>query len=1044
MPSRPTPSPSKNALQALRHLAFSHPTIFAGAIGSACCAAIVSCEAQRRVRLAEKIVSTKQTLRSISDGRGNSRVARMFEAAEKGEDFLLDPRSAQRRRRVRRYSALAVARDDDADTEALRAALADMPVRAARKRRTPKSMVTAPEEDKTQVSPSRLPSMENASASHPSVGGQRDHDQPRQIPSRSARPVCPTAVRSSSRQRVTAPNPGTNGDSHTIGSVQDAVDSPWTMRREPRNSAAAQRIHEASMVQHKHPDQHVYERVQKVDKPSATTEALEHDAIIESHRIRNVQSTEPIRIRRTKSSRDGSGVQSQPKTTSRRADVDYADLFKALRLPNLIPPTEASDDPFQWKLPATDFLEISTQDLEEKSEAMADEAETEERPIDGWASFFSLTYRRIDAARQNSKGQIKSSTDSGEKTLKPFIGTLPEERNLTRKIRKYLASDAPDALSKACDAFSGQYDPNIHGILPTSAVLLLRRLLSDETTYVQAAAVLNWSSPLVASFKTRSRSVGTRIIRYLQTISEMSTDPAVWKEETHRVLRCFKACSLEVPDRSLEMIIRMMCWIDQPSEAEAQMKAWEAEFELEHSVRVDAQLVHGYASRRDWVSVDRLMTQCSDSGLARERPMWFSNVFREVFRLHLQDRGLNASYDYLINAMAYWKLPPTSAVTTLLAVACVKARKLDNLKEWVEATRQLWPRLQLGFGLPRMACELSQAWNEIEARCEDIKQTIEAMVIGATDDPFSPSIRSIVRDAIADAIYRASMAVLNAAHLGQDIPQDQLPPRTLSRALPYAHQLLTDSEETVSQEHEAALEHLSQELHAIVEIDDMFGGERRLSKPSSTYTHSVEHDEIPYNAESQETSTSGLPDHLPSLLRSGNLPHKQILWPMVAEEYARCQRLDLPPPHHLLENVVKKLHWQWRILEAVELLRSVHDSPYVTGRPGGCFPSALYTAWLDLSRLMRANAQSRYAMWALLDVSRHVTLTAAHTLMIRRCRDNENRAVERYGIPAAGAVEAQYLVDRFQKVRWVQLGFADNPPKLKPWRTWEAQIAAMA
>ena len=97
--------PSRNALRALRRLAYGGSTII-GAVGSVFTVAGVSYDTQRRVRFAERLIETKRTIRTVSNSNGAAHVARMFEAAEKGEEFGLGITRSRKRNRKRDYSAL--------------------------------------------------------------------------------------------------------------------------------------------------------------------------------------------------------------------------------------------------------------------------------------------------------------------------------------------------------------------------------------------------------------------------------------------------------------------------------------------------------------------------------------------------------------------------------------------------------------------------------------------------------------------------------------------------------------------------------------------------------------------------------------------------------------------------------------------------------------------------------------------------------------------------------------------------------------------------
>jgi hypothetical protein len=99
--------PSRDALRALRTLAFSPQAAFVAATGSVCGLVAIHHQQRGKVRLAEKILKTKRTIHILSQGRGNAQATRMFEAAEKGEDFTLHHGRPKKSRRTRRFATNA-------------------------------------------------------------------------------------------------------------------------------------------------------------------------------------------------------------------------------------------------------------------------------------------------------------------------------------------------------------------------------------------------------------------------------------------------------------------------------------------------------------------------------------------------------------------------------------------------------------------------------------------------------------------------------------------------------------------------------------------------------------------------------------------------------------------------------------------------------------------------------------------------------------------------------------------------------------------------
>src|SRR5271155_5553548 len=98
--------PSRPALRVLRKLALGGSTII-GAVGGVCGVATVSYETHHRIRLAERLLETKRTVRSVSNSNGAAHIARMFEAAERGEDFGINISKPCAKQTSRQSSRLA-------------------------------------------------------------------------------------------------------------------------------------------------------------------------------------------------------------------------------------------------------------------------------------------------------------------------------------------------------------------------------------------------------------------------------------------------------------------------------------------------------------------------------------------------------------------------------------------------------------------------------------------------------------------------------------------------------------------------------------------------------------------------------------------------------------------------------------------------------------------------------------------------------------------------------------------------------------------------
>lgn len=1022
------PVPSKNALRAMRDLAFSTPTIVAGAVGSACCVAAACCEARSRVRLAEKIVATKRTLRSISDGRGHARVARMFEAAERGEDFLLDSRPAQKRRRARRYStAIEQLKEEEKeeDIKALQEKLAAIPkqVEAGKKQHileNDKAIADIP--GKEVAHHNRKPT----AATH--ERGDDDLHRTRKA-AMFAQPQDPPkhhvngSRKSSSRETYPQSFPSVCSSAR----VQNRLFSPGEQESE-QSRKAADRILQASMMQHKSTRTGAYHH----PRPQRSVQALPIDP--DSARVAEIadhSSPGPCRIDPKAGTLDiESGMHGKPEDTGFQREAVFADA-ELHDLTAASGPGSISDSPGEALADET----TQSQDFNTKSEAA--------HAITGCSTPLAAQIPgNMDQELSHFVPfKTANSTASTESKMEESARRLIESNDLSRVSNKgfhplmmtYLKQGRTDDARRI---FHAAYRQEEHGLLPDAAAQLIHHFMENTETRGRAFDIITLVPPEKDYDAFRSFISARRIALYMDKFcaTRRQGSTSAWVDEFYAIAETMRDRGIVLKSIAMETLLRALCSVGETAKAVVIYDDMIANFGMVPSLQIDRVLAMGHAKQHDWTSVNKIMERLQEQGVPRMRPKAYSILFDQLFRIHLRAHDLDTSYEYLINALAYWKLVPNATVMTVIIVACIKAQRYDYIQEWVETTRNMWPRLLSSSHIRDFSLQVSQTWVEMQASCTEVRNACQALAYGSLEDPFSRAFRGVVRDAIALALARTCNAVMEEAAMSPSGRPNFGPG---SDTVGLAETLLRDMQLACGSTRELApaARRLQAELQAVQDTDKIMHGygssEVGLFDLHPRMFQTIESAEVPPGV-AQNASSSRNP-------QTGVNSRTSI--PTV---YAESATASNPLRHDKIKAIVAKLVSEDRRREALDLLRSVHESPYVTAKTGTFFDGPLYAQWLELSHRVHSYTDACVAMWGLLDASRVVTITGDHLILVGLCKHAQPRWTYMHGVSRPEQhQEISYLERRLRKVRWLQHGAGEGGGTgrpLKNWVTWQDRI----
>jgi hypothetical protein len=994
MSTKSTLVPSRNALRALRNLAYANPALFAGTVGSTCCLVAVNCEIQRRVGVAEQYVATKRTLRSVSNGEGASRVALLFEAAERGEDFTFGSRPSRRKRNIRHSSALAVERPAAEDLEHMMQTLADIPRHVEERRKRGKQGLAQSDANGSDAKvPAKILKMEHFKslpAPHPV-----ERDGPVYAP-----PLFKRCRR------------------NTAGGLRDEKSQTDDLRLDferefERASERCNRLWKATLMPHKPQSHQVYGRrdSKSTQVPPDGYNQKPDEADVDFDKPRGLPSTHDL-------------LRTAEETMSSRllaedVEIDAQWRNRKDRLPD---ENDDSDASHLGTTPRPDTV----QDTDIAIIQQADASLWDFQAIRFFEQQYNLNFYGYDP----NKAAFGDTDDVD-------IVNVPQV--LHSRVSDLVAAGQ---ISQAADYYLKHYHPDKYGLLPKIGALLVKRLGNCKAAF----QILFPSQFSVKGGSTPGERQWLRASFYLFTYCLDSEDLLDAQRETRMWLQFARNEGVDLHSLALEPVTHKACSMGQTAAAENFIREMEQEFSLDSYRRLDHILAMSYARSRDWTSVNRIMSMFQEQGLPRERPAWFATAFAQLFDIHMRDHSLAQSYDYLIKAMGYWKLAPTERISTRLLAACVQARDYSLMHEWVGSVRALWPRFGIGTETKAFALALGVAWAGMEATCEDIEKGLRALAHGALSDPFGRSLRAEIRalvtrdlsrclNAVLETRLDTSKNVLSQGDLGE-LPALLRTCETLVRR--------QDRGERVFSDGGVAAAELARQIQAFGRINQIMAGRAFHLPPvesdpdagSGTIFHRKE---IHARADLEQ-----LQRRYPEILGATRLPAIDQLWPALSSTYIEAAKAGDPPPHDLLHGVIRRMTDEARLLEANKLLLSVAASPHVIGGHGKSLPERLYIDWLDITVRLSSPKSVTAGLWAIYDASRelyvssHLLTHAAHVAARASKRTTRTNRLEDF--KSREQLEKHYILDQLRKRAWIQNGKLKAAPRLREWQTWEEQI----
>jgi hypothetical protein len=522
--------------------------------------------------------------------------------------------------------------------------------------------------------------------------------------------------------------------------------------------------------------------------------------------------------------------------------------------------------------------------------------------------------------------------------------------------------------------------------------------------------------------KQKSRNLFANASKYLQDLWDEGHDAGKVISKLRTIIRVTKMQDIELAEDLFFGTIRRLSSNGQMEQAQVLFDEMAYYHSIEPSFLTRSVLVCGHARAGDWDRVAKeieVMHNVHD--LSRREPLGYSLMFNDVLVEYASRRSIAQTHDFLVHALGYWGLVPTSAISATAIQAFLTHRRYDLVREWIETVRVLFP--QVDTETSRFAWHLGSVFEDINASCVEVEETCKALCYRKDASKVQASLREMVRLALA----RDLATKLHAAEVAEAGSQkkDSFPVGSpwalnhfLERAQSFAPDTSTEGQRQSTQSQEAR-ELLSQ-VESVARLDKLFGTKGKFTDGPSANAHESPQ---PKSFENRTglAQTESLQSNVPTELMRDLLPTLPQVERLLNQYYSTRKNEGLPISHAILKYTCQKLRKHDRKVDAMQLLKATFDGPYVQSPPGVMFDLPIMEMWLRFAYEAKSLSHCLTIFWAVLDAGEDYVLTSKFVLLANmsyhKVRQNRFNALAITN--PSKHKELEYLLEKLRRRLWL-------------------------
>jgi hypothetical protein len=614
----------------------------------------------------------------------------------------------------------------------------------------------------------------------------------------------------------------------------------------------------------------------------------------------------------------------------------------------------------------------------------------------------------------------------------------PAARQLWLKAMAYYATPGPalnwDLVNDLHKHFHHKFWPAVPPYLDFDPARLLTRHVLEAAPTSQRAAelvfpLLDKETELEAEYAAqgraypaaqRSRNLFANAGKYLKDLWEEGQGVEKILVELRKLIRIAKMQNIELAEPLFCGTIRRLSSNGLIEQAQALFDEMVYYHRVKPSFSTRSVLVCGHARAGDWDRVAKEIEAMHNvHDLSRREPLGYSLMFNDVLAEYASRRSVAQTHDFLVHALGYWGLVPTSAISATAIQAFLTHKRFDLVREWVETVRILFP--QVDTETSRFAWHLGSVWEDINASCLEVEEACRALCYRKDPSKVQASLREMVRLALARDLA-AKLHAAEAAEASNERPDHVFAgsPWALTHFLERAQSFAPGTSSAADNqpvESKEARELLSQ-LESVARLDKFFGTAGKFTDPLPLTVHH------PSQSPSQKTSgpASGpsLQSHVPPELTRDVLPSRLEVERLLGQYYAARQKDGLAISHDVLKYTCQKLRKHDRRVDAMQILKTILDGPYVRSPSGVMFDLSIMEMWLRFAYETKSLSHCLTIFWAVLDAGEDYVLTSKFVLLanmsLHRLRHNRFDALARSN--PSKHEELQYLMQKLRRKLW--------------------------
>lgn len=503
--------------------------------------------------------------------------------------------------------------------------------------------------------------------------------------------------------------------------------------------------------------------------------------------------------------------------------------------------------------------------------------------------------------------------------------------------------------------------------------------------------------------KERLRSLFA--IRFLQGLWETKADPDWLLVNFRRVVVAAKLRGLKLVEEIFAIVIRSLASIGDMPTAQAIYDEMVFYHQIEASFLTRTLLLRGYARICDWHRVEREVEALHHQGLSRSRPHGYALMINAVLQEYEARSTLEQFQNFLINAISYWGLLPTSSVSITTVRTYLSQNRYDLVREWMETLQVLFPQIETETRSFQWL--LGNFWQRAGSSCQEIEEAIKALTYRKSHT----RLKSVSLPIIHEAISRDLTAKLDAAKAktepgGQPTSfgtgdNDFMSTNTVDEHLTSAFSLAAS---TVSQNRKPTPEliELHRQATAVHRLNSFLTGTISSEAVEQfTFPDDPESGIGSHNANmdralaSVQSNLFHLQGSIPKVLTTEFLPETSTITSAILEFYRTRFTGNLPTDHTLLSWVCEKLLHADRAFDAIFVLQNVYGNSLVrqlaglgdeSGHGTGSarppiigFGIQFYEFWMRLAWVTKSLVQWQRVVEEVLSLSTTTTTTTTPT-----------------------------------------------------------------